>query len=93
MRPVAHWVEKVCTMPEPEPGLEPQPDPYGTPRQVSNKRILRLGQSVKPGVRFEGEDARMVQAMRDDLRYDEVSQEEGCFRRVATRWSRWGRRL
>ncbi len=67
-------MEKVCAMPEPERESErqPQPDPFGAMRQVSHERIMRLWQSARLGMQFEGEDALMVQAMRDHPEYYEV---------------------
>ena len=44
-------------------------DPYGALRELSHERHYALWQAAKQGATFEGEDARIVQAMRDHPEY------------------------
>jgi hypothetical protein len=44
-------------------------DPYGTLREQSHERFYLLWQQAKLGADLEGDDARLVQAMRDHPEY------------------------
>lgn len=48
------------------------PDPFGALREQSHERVYLLWQTAKLGGRFEGDDARLVQAMRDHPEYYDV---------------------
>ena len=44
-------------------------DSYGAMRELSHERNYGLWQAAKQGATFEGEDARLVEAMRDHPEY------------------------
>jgi Domain of unknown function (DUF1841) len=47
-------------------------DAYGEMRELSHERVYQLWQNAKRGDRLEGDDARLVQALRDHPEYYEV---------------------
>ncbi len=47
-------------------------DPYAAMRELSHERIYSLWQLAKLGGALEGDDARLVQAMRDHPEYHDV---------------------
>jgi hypothetical protein len=54
------------------PNSPTSPDSYGELRELSHERIYLLWQAAKVGGPLEGDDAQLVQAMRDHPEYYEV---------------------